>query len=158
MFGVRRGVNDPPAAGSSVITAQMNIDRLPSGNLTITGDAGGTGSTATVTSTADLTRTRSTPLRLILEINKTLNTYTIRYKDGANPLVSLPTGNLGERSVGVIREPRSVRFAFTGTFSEAGESVDVDRIQVTTTDPIPEPTAAALLTVAACGLAAFRRR
>jgi hypothetical protein len=32
--------NDPPAAGSSTITAQMQIDRLPNNNLTITGDAG----------------------------------------------------------------------------------------------------------------------
>jgi hypothetical protein len=150
--------NDPPAAGSSIITAQMNIDRLPSGNLTITGDAGGTGSTSTVASTADLARTRTTPLRLVLEVDATADTYAISYRDGAAPYVSLAAGLLGERSAGVDREPRSVRFAFTGTYSEAGEFVDVDRIFVTTTNPIPEPTAGVLFATAACGLAACRRR
>lgn len=149
--------NDPPAAGSSVITAQVNIDRLGSGNLTITGDAGGTGSTATVASTADLARTRTTPLRLVLEVDATADTYAISYKDGAAPYVSLATGDLGERSAGVDREPRSARFAFTGTFSEAGEFVDVDRIFVTTTNPIPEPTSLLLFATAAFGLAAGRR-
>ena len=142
--------NDPPAAGSSTITAEMQIDRLPSGNLTVTGDAGGTGSTATVTSSADFGLSRSTPLQLILEVDADVDTYTISYKDGANPIVSLAAGNLGERSAGVKREARSVRFAYTGTFNEPGgsEFFDVERIYVTTTNPIPEPTCLALLGIA----------
>ena len=150
--------NDPPAAGSSTITAEMQIDRLPNNNLTITGDSGGTGSTATMTSTADFSRTRSTPLKLALEVDATTDTWRISYRDGAGPWIALPTvGNLGERSAGVLREARSVRFAFTGTYSEAGEFVDVDRIYVTNTTPIPEP-ASLLLAACAAGLVRLRRR
>jgi hypothetical protein len=146
--------NDVPAANSSTITAEVNIDRLPNNNLTITGDAGGTGSTATIAGGPDLPRTRNTPLRLVLEVDATADNYTIFYKAGASPFATLGTGNLGERSAGVIREPRSVRFAFTGTFSEAGEFFDVDRVFVTNTNPIPEPTASILfaLGVGAWGL------
>jgi hypothetical protein len=150
--------NDPPAAGSSTITAEMQIDRLPSGNLTVTGDAGGTGSTATVTSSADFGLVRTTPLQLVLEVDADADTYTISYKDGASPYVSLTTGNLGERSAGIDREARSVRFAFTGTFGEAGEFFDVDRLYVTTTNPIPEPSGFVLLGMTCTVAAGWRRR
>lgn len=150
--------NDPPAAGSSTITAQMQIDRLPSGNLTVTGDAGGTGSTATVTSSVDFGLSRTTPLTLVLEVDADTDKYTISYKDGASPFVSLSTGNLGERSVGVLREARSVRFAFTGQFGDVGEYFDVNRIYVTTTNPIPEPAAIVLLGFAGIGFIGRRRR
>jgi hypothetical protein len=150
--------NDPPAAGSSTITAEMQIDRLPSGNLTVTGDAGGTGSTATVASSADFGLSRNTPLLLVLEVDADTDKYTISYKDGASPLVSLPTGNLGERSASVLREARSVRFAFTGQFGDVGEFFDVDRIYVTTTNPIPEPTCLTLVGIAALGVFGRRQR
>jgi hypothetical protein len=150
--------NDVPAANSSTITAELQIDRLPNNNLTITGDAGGTGSTATITSTADMPRSRNTPLRLVLGVNADADTYTISYKDGAAPYVHLAPGTLGERSAGVLREARSVRFAFTGTFSETGEFVNVDRIFVTDTNPIPEPGGLVLASLVAAALCARRCR
>jgi hypothetical protein len=150
--------NDPPAAGSSTITAQMNVDRLASGNLTITGDAGGMNATAAIAGGPDLSRTRNAPLTLVLEVDADADKYTIYYKDGAAAFATLGTGNLGERSAGVMREARSARFAFTGTYSEAGEFVDVDRIYVTTTNPIPEPAGAALIGVAAACLTRTRGR
>jgi len=150
--------NDPPAAGSSTVTAGLNVDRLPSGNLTITGEAGGTGSTATIAGVADLAQARSTSLRLVLEVDADADTYTISWKDGAAPWASLAPGNLGERSAGVKREARSLRFAFTGTFSEAGEFVDVDRIFVANTNPIPEPAGIALVAMAVLCRGLMRRR
>jgi hypothetical protein len=150
--------NDVPAAGSSTITAELQIDRLPSGNLTVTTDAGGAGSTATQSSSADFGLTRNTPLTLVMEVDADTDMFTASYKDGANPWVSLPAGNLGERSAGVPREARSVRFAFTGTFGEAGEFFDVSRIYVTNTNPIPEPAGLTLLGVAYLAAAGWRRR
>jgi hypothetical protein len=151
--------NDPPAAGSSTISAEMQIDRLASNNnLTFTTDAGGTGSTATQTSSADWGISRNTPLTLVMEIDADTDKFTASYKDGANPWVSLPTGNLGERTAGVAREARSVRFAFTGNFGDTGEFFDVDRIYVTTTNPIPEPASVALLGVSCVAAAGWRRR
>jgi hypothetical protein len=150
--------NDPPAANSSTVTAGVNIDRLPSGNLTITGEAGGTGSTATIGGGPDLPQSRNTILSLVLEVDADADTYTIFYKDGAAPFASLGTGNLGERSAAVLREARSVRFAFTGTYSEAGEFVDVDRIYVTNVNPVPEPAALWLLVAGVGGLAGTRHR
>ena len=150
--------NDPPAAGSSTIAAQMQIDRLPNNNLTITGDAGGTNATPTITGGPDLSRTRNTPLTLVLGIDADADTYTISYKDGASPFTTLGTGNLGERSMGTLREARSVRFAFTGQFNDTDEFFDVDRIYVTDTNPIPEPAAVLLLCVAATLGLVLRRR
>jgi hypothetical protein len=150
--------NDPPAAGSSIVTAGVNIDRAANNNLTITGEAGGTGSTATIPGTADLALSRNTALRIVLEVDATADTYTILWKDGAAPYQSLPVSMLGERSVGVDREPRSVRFAFTGSFNDAGEFVDVNRIYVTDVNPIPEPSTAALAALVLAGVAGRRRR
>lgn len=149
--------NDPPVAGSSTITAEMQIDRLPNNNLTITGDAGGTGSTATIPAGPDFAQSRNTPLTLVLEIDADADKYSIYYKDGAAPFAALGVGNLGERSALVMREARSLRFAFTGTFGESGEFFDVDRIYVTNESPIPEPASLVLLGLAAAG-ACFRRR
>jgi hypothetical protein len=150
--------NDPPAAGSSTITADVQIDRIPAtGNLTITTDAGG-GTPGTQSSGADFGLIRNTPLTLVVEVDADNDKYTVSYKDGANPFVSLPTGILGERTAGVSREARSVRFAFTGQFGDTGEFFDVDRIYVTTTNPIPEPASAAIVGIACTMILGWRRR
>ena len=151
--------NDPPAAGSSTITAQMQDrsaaeqqfdhhrrcrrDKCYAHNYRWT---------------RSVAHRAITPLTLVLGIDADADTYTISYKDGASPFATLGTGNLGERSAGVLREARSVRFAFTGQFNDTDEFFDVDRIYVTDTNPIPEPAAALLLCVAATLGLVLRRR
>ena len=146
--------NATPSAGSNTITAEMNLDRRGDNTgLMVSGDAGGTGSTATIAGVGNLpfSNSGSTQLRMVLEADASADTYTVYYKDGSNPFVTVGTGNLGIRSGTTIREPRSVRFAFTGTYVAAdGEFVDVARIFVTDMNPIPEPGSLALVGIGSC--------
>ena len=148
--------NDPASTGGSTVTAEMNIDRL--GNaLTLRGEAIGTGATTLLGTQYALPLVQTNPLRLILELNKDADTYAVHYKDGAGPLTSLGSGSLGDRSAGVKREGRSIRFAFTGGFGDTGEFFNIDRIFLSTT-PIPEPGTLLLTLVAATGIAFLRKR
>jgi hypothetical protein len=147
---------DPVAANSSTISAEMNIDRVGN-DLQLNGMALGTGST-NIATTLGLALVRSTPLTIVLELDKNLDRYSVYYHDGAGPFALLGTGDLGASTLNAgDRDANSVRFAFTGTFSEAGEFVDIDRIYVTNDNPIPEPTALALV-VAAAACGRMRRR
>ena len=148
--------NDPASTGGSIVTAEMNIDRLGDA-LTLRGEALGAGGTALLGTQYALPLVQTSPLTLVLELDKDLNQFTVFYKDGSNPFGTLGTGNLGERSAGVIREGRSLRFAFTGTFGDTGEFFDVDRIYLADFNPIPEPGTTLLATVAIAFLVAFRR-
>lgn len=147
------------AAGSSTITAEMNIDRLSvanGGGIQLSGEALGTGNSAVVAD-LPLALVRNTPFTMALEVDHDADVYSVYYKDDANPFALLGSGSIGERSAGVKREARAVRFAFTGQFGDVGEFVDIDRIYVTNTNPIPEPGSVLLLL---CGVAALsiRRR
>lgn len=148
---------DPVAAGSSTITAEMNIDRLGDGSLVLSGEAGNTGST-NIAADLPLSLTRSTNLRIVLELDKTVDQYSIYYQDGASPYGHLGTGELGLSTLNPgDRDGNSVRFAFTGQFNDTNEFVDVDRIFLTDVNPIPEPSAFLLVGVVAVGVWRARR-
>jgi hypothetical protein len=148
---------DPVAANSSTISAEMNIDRVGN-DLQLNGMALGTGST-NIATTLGLSLVRSTPLTLVLELNKSSDQYSVYYQSGVMPFALLGTGDLGASTLNAgDRDANSVRFAFTGTFSEAGEFFDVNRIYVTNDNPIPEPSALALVVAAALACGRMRRR
>jgi hypothetical protein len=150
---------DPVAANSSTITAEMTIDRLADNSLVLSGEALGTGVGATnIANDLTLTLSRSTPLRIVLELDKDLDQYSVYWKDGANPFQLLGTAELGPSSLNPgDRDGNSVRFAFTGLFNDTDEFFDVDRIFVTNMNPIPEPGTTLLVTLAISILVAFRR-
>jgi hypothetical protein len=138
--------NDPPTAGSSTITAEMNIDRVGAG-LELNGAALGTGS-GNVSATLALPLVRATPLTIVLELDKTLDQYSVHYKDNAGPFVPLGTANLGVSTLNSgDRDGNGVRFAVTGTFGEPGEFFDIDRMYLTDVSPFTTNTDALTLRV-----------
>ena len=85
--------NDPPAAGSSTITAEMTIDRGSNNDLILSGEALGTGST-NIAADQSLALFRELPLSIVLELDKVLDQYSVYYKDGAAPYALLGTADL----------------------------------------------------------------
>jgi hypothetical protein len=151
--------NDPVAAGSSTITAEMNIDRLADNSLALSGEGLPAAANTTIPADLPLALSRNTNLRIVLELDKTLDRYSIYYKDGAAPWGLLGTADLGASSNNPgARDGNSVRFAFTGLFNDTDEFFDVDRIFVTDVNPVPEPASFVLLVIAAVGVCFGRRR
>jgi len=131
--------NDPPSG--STITAQMRIVR--------TADAlelAGTGALGTgaqdIGPTYALPLSQTDPFTMVLELDKTVNQYSVYYKDGSDPFVLMGTASNAE-----TRNGNSVRFAFTGTFGDVGEYFDVDRIYLTDTNPITDVVAPVTLSL-----------
>jgi hypothetical protein len=129
--------NDPAVAGSSTVTALANIDRTPDGmGLVLGGEALGEESTD-ISGGLNLPLVRNDPFTVAVELDKDTDQYSIYYKDNTNPFQSIGSGLLGlsDNNPG-DRDGNAIRFAFTGTFGEPGEFFDVDRIFVTTDDPV----------------------
>lgn len=140
--------NDTGTSGSTV-TAEVEIQRDANGGIELNGSALGAGS-SNIAATQALNPTQSAPFILVLELDKTANTYTVYYKDGANPFATLGTGN-----VDPARNGNSIRFVVNNNFGGTGEFFDIDRIYLTDVNPIPEPASLALFALG--GLALCRK-
>jgi hypothetical protein len=137
--------NSPPSG--STITAQMDIRRQGAGLALVGIGALGTGATNVAGSYA-LPLVRSTPFQMALELDKTLDKYSVYYKDDTNPYQLLGTAELGASTLNPgDRDGNSIRFAPTGTFSDAGEFFDINRIYLTDTSPIGGPVDPVALTL-----------
>lgn len=135
--------NDTVPPSGSTITAQMRIFR--SGDaLALEGTAlGPTMTNATnIGTTKTLPLAQTNPLTIVLGLDKTVNQYSVYYKDGNNPFALLGTA---ENDTG--RNGNSIRFGFTGTFGDVGEFFDVDRIYMTDSNPITDVVAPVTLSL-----------
>jgi hypothetical protein len=159
-FGFLDNDDGSLAAGSSTITAEMNIDRLSvasGGGIQLSGEALGTGN-GPVAADLPLALVRSAPFTMVLEVDNDADVYSVYYKDDAAPFTLLGSGILGDRSAGVKRETRALRFAFTGQFGDTNEFVDVSRIYVTDMNPVPEPGTGLLIVFSGLAALALRKR
>jgi hypothetical protein len=139
--------NDNMPPSGSTITAQMDIRRSGDALALVGMGALGTGATNVAGSYA-LPLVRSTPFTMVLELDKSLDQYSVYYKDNADPFQLLGTANLGASTLNPgDRDGNSVRFAATGAFNDTGEFVDVDRIYLTDTSPIGGPVEPTALTL-----------
>jgi hypothetical protein len=125
--------DDSGTSGSSV-TAQVLIDRNTTTEaIELRGSAIGVGS-ANVTSRATLNTTQSQPFTMVLELDKTSNTYKVFYKDGNNP-----SQLLGMAPIATARNGNSIRMAVRNNFgSTIDEFLAVDRIALTDTNPLTD--------------------
>lgn len=127
-------LNDNSGTSGSSVTAQMQIARNTTTEaIELVGDAVGVGSTD-LSTTATLSTTQTNPFTMVLELDKTSNTYEVFYKDGSNPSQSLGIGTLGEG-----RDGNSIRFAINNNFgSDLSEFFSIDRIALTDTNPLTD--------------------
>ncbi len=121
----------------NLITAQMSLVRVASGEVELTGGALGVGATAVV-SDVTFASERTTPFEMTLALDKTANTYKVFYRDG-----TAPTQVLGSGLVDPTRDGKAIRMQASGVFgdfaqffpSEVLDFLAVDRIALTDVNP-----------------------
>jgi hypothetical protein len=125
---------DDGAFSGNTVTAQMQIARnTTTGAVEILGDAVGVGSTD-LSHTGQFTVDQSAPVKMVLALDKTSNSYEVFYKDGANPSQSLGLGDIS-----TSRNGNSVRLFANNNFgSDFTEFISVDRIAVTDVNPLTD--------------------
>jgi hypothetical protein len=154
------GSEDLVPPPSSVVLAEMMLARdFDSNTFQISGTALGAGGTNIAPATINLIQTD--PFMMAMQVDQDTNTYRIYYKDGANSVILLGTGNLEP-----TRDALIVRMAinnFWGTnIGGIGEHANLDRFYISDESPfevpaVPEPSSWALGLVAVAGWMARRR-
>ena len=126
--------NDDGAFTGNLVTAQMQLRRnTTTQGVELFGDASGPGS-SNLTRTATLGADQSAPFKMVLQLDKTANTYEVFYKDGASPSQSLGIGNIV-----ATRNGNSVRLFVNNNFgSDGSEFISVDRIAVADVNPLAD--------------------
>ncbi len=121
--------NDGNNQGGSTITAEMEIERTPTGGLVVQGTALGGGGSI---SPQSLPLTQSSPFTMVLALDKDTNNYEIFTKTGAGAFSSVG----GVKAISATRNANSIRLVANNNFGGTGEFFDIDRIYLTNTDPI----------------------
>ena len=120
--------NDTGSNGST-ITAQVEIERnATTGEIEINGQALGAGTNITP---ATIATTQDDPFTIVLQLDKSADTYEIFTKDGAGAFVSLGAG-----TVDPTRDGNSIRLVVNNHFGGIGEFFDTDRIYLTLNNPL----------------------
>jgi hypothetical protein len=132
---------DNDGTSGSTITAQMQINRLVTGELQLAGTAlpsSGTGAATNIGNVYQLPLMQTEPFTMVLELDKGADEYSLFYKDGNNPYVPAGTGNLGVSTLNSgDRDGNSIRFGTTGGVGDPGEFFDIDRLYLTDVSPVP---------------------
>jgi len=133
-------LNDDTGVSGSTITAQMNLRRNSDGDIMLVGSALGNGS-SNIPGNALLSTSQTNPFTMVLELDKTANSYKVFYKDGTNaPQV------LGMGSVAPTRNGNSIRMAVNNSFGNFAfdypfffeDFLAVDQIRLTDTNPLTD--------------------
>jgi hypothetical protein len=119
-----------PTTGNPTMAAQVKLERAGSSKeVVLSGEALGAGSNVAETKT--FPATLKTPLSVLLKFDKSANTYTISYKEGAGAWTTLGSGK-----VDPAREGRYLRLGTAGGFATSErEFFDIARIALTDSDP-----------------------
>lgn len=127
-------IDDDTGVSGSRVTAQMQIARnTTTMEMQIEGNAIGQGSTD-ISLEPTVNTVQTEPFTMVLELNKTSNTYEVFYKDGTKPSQSLGIG-----AVAPDRDGNSVRFVIVDNFgSEVGEFFDIERVALTDVNPLTD--------------------
>lgn len=126
-------LNDDTGTSGSTVAAQMQIARSSATEMEIQGDAIGVGS-SDLSTTATFGLVQSSTVTMVLELNKTSNTYEVFYKDGANPSQSLGIGE-----VAPSRDGNSVRLVVNNNFGfDLDENLSINRIAVADQNPLTD--------------------
>jgi len=127
-------LKDNTGTDGSSVTAEVRIDRnTDTEEIQLRGVAVGAGSRL-LGQRATLNTTQSAAFTMVLELNKTSNTYEVFYKDGSNPSQSLGIG-----LVSPTRDGNSMRMVVNNNFfSDFSESLNIDRVALTDTNPLTD--------------------
>ena len=125
--------SDTGTSGSA-ITAQVRIDRnTDTEAIELRGTAIGVGS-RDIANRAVLNTTQTAPFTMVLELNKTSDTYEVFYKDGTSPSQSL-----GMAPIRSERNGNSIRFTVNNNFgSTLDEYFAIDRFALSDTNPLTD--------------------
>lgn len=138
---------------SSTVLAEMMISRNFAANqFQLSGTALGAAGTNIAGTTINLVQ--NSPFTMAMRVNQDSNTYSIFYRNGANPFQLAGTGNLEPSRDALIA--RMTINNFIG--DESGEFVNLDRFYITDMNPIPEPATLSLIAFAVGPLLIARRR
>ena len=127
-------LNDDTGTSGSAVAAEVRVDRnTDTEAIELRGLAVGVGS-SDISDRATLNTAQANPFTMVLELNKTSNTYEVFYKDGSNPSQSLGMG-----SVVPARDGNSIRFVVNNNFgSDINEFLSIDRVALTDTNPLTD--------------------
>jgi hypothetical protein len=149
------GTSDLIPPPSSTVLAEMMISRnFGAGQFQISGSA--LGAAGTSIAPASINFVQDDPFIMAMRVDQDSDTYSIYYKDGANPVTVLGGGNLEP-----TRDALITRFTINNFIGdEAGEFVNLDRFYISNTAPpgIPEPSTGLLAIGTLAALFCSRRR
>ena len=130
-------IDEDTGTSGNTVVAQMQIARDDSigstGDIRLEGSALGSGASS-ISTPAIVNTVQTDPFTMVLELNKTSNTYDVFYKDGTNPSQALGYG-----SVDPNRDGNSIRFVVNNNFgTDLDENFTIERIAVTDVNPLTD--------------------